>query len=69
MWTRGKDKANQGKFQIEVFAADGSLVLRQGGFDTAGEADRAAEIAQREVLFPAADVEMTDDELLEALGL
>ena len=68
MWTRGKDSNNPGKFAIEVF--DGAeCVLRKGGFDTAQEADRAAEKAQREILFPAQAFTSQDDELLAALGL
>ena len=66
MWTRGKDKQIPGKFEYELF--DGNkMIERVGGFATAQAADRAAEIAQRRVLFPATDCEMTDDELLAAL--
>lgn len=76
MWTRGKDKADSTKFEFELF--DGNqMIARKGGFTTAQEADRAAEQAQRDYLFPAYDSDddtddvfnMTDDELLDALGL
>lgn len=52
MWVRGKDKENPGKFQYELYDNDGNLVERVGGFDSHFEADRAAEIAQRRILFP-----------------
>ena len=70
MWTRGKDKNEAGKFAIEVFNDAGELVLTKGGFDTATEADRAAEVEQRNVLFgyaPGFDWDMSDDELLAEL--
>lgn len=68
MWTRGKDKEQPGKFAYELFAADGALIERVGGFDTHTAADRAAEAAQRRVLFPPVTGEtMSDDELLAAL--
>ena len=70
MWTRGKDKNETGKFAIEVFDLSGAIVFAKGGFENAAEADRAAEVEQRAVLFGRADdTEMTDDELLAALGL
>lgn len=46
MWTRGKDENNEGKFAYEIWN-ERELVERVGKFDTAQEADRAAEIANR----------------------
>lgn len=46
MWTRGKDEKNEGKFAYEIWN-ERELVERVGNFDTAYEADRAAEIANR----------------------
>lgn len=69
MWTSGKDKEQPGKFAYELW--DGfELVQRVGGFDTPGEADRAAEDAQRRFLFPPATDEfshLTNEELLAEL--
>jgi hypothetical protein len=74
MWTRGRDKDQAGKFAYELYSADNVLIERVGGFATHTEADRAAEVAQRRVLFPVADAPLTldeilmsDDELLAAL--
>lgn len=70
MWTRGKDKNEAGKFAIEVFNDDGKMVYARGGFATAAEADRAAELEQRNVLFgyaPGFNLNMSDDDLLEEL--
>ena len=70
MWTRSKDKAEAGKFAIEVFNDEGVLVYAKGGFETAAEADRAAEVEQRNVLFgyaPGFNWDMSDDELLAEL--
>lgn len=69
-WTRSKDTESPGKFCYEIF--DGfQTVERRGGFDTAQEADRAAEIAQRRWLFGAPEPEpdaMTVDEIFAALS-
>jgi len=65
MWTRGKDK--NGTFEIEVYNCEGELALRQDGFKSTHEADRAAEVAQRDILFPRDGVDMNDDDLLAAL--
>lgn len=46
MWTRGKDENHEGKFAYEIWN-ERELVERVGKFDTAQEADRAAEIANR----------------------
>jgi len=60
MWSRGKDAENPGKFAFELW--DGfDLIKRVGGFDTAQEADRAAEAAQRAHLFPQAEEPLPDD--------
>lgn len=70
MWTRGKDRNDATKFEIEVFNGYGQLVIRLGGFATAQLADRAAEKEQRNVLFGYVsedDDYMTDDELLAEL--
>ena len=70
MWTRGKDKAEAGKFAIEVFNDDGELVYAKGGFATIADADRSAEMEQRNVLFGYAsgfDWNMSDDDLLAEL--
>ena len=66
MWMRSKDKQIPGKFEYELFEGN-KMIERVGGFDTAQDADRAAEIAQRRTLFPVTECEMTDDELLAAL--
>ncbi len=67
MTTRGKDKRNPGRFEYCLY--DGfTLVERVGGFATAQLADRAAEVAQRQQLFPSNnEPSMSDDELLAAL--
>ena len=44
MWTRGKDG---NKFAYEIIDETNTVVERVGNFDTAQEADRAAEIANR----------------------
>lgn len=46
MWTRGKDEKNHGKFAYEIWN-ERELVERVGNFESALEADRAAEIANR----------------------
>lgn len=69
MWTRGPDKEIPGKFAYELW--DGSaLVECVGGFDTHTEADRAAEQAQRGLLFRpvAGEPEMTVEEILAGLS-
>lgn len=47
MWTRGKDKENEGKFRFQIFDSNNDLVKNVGGFDCPLEADRAAEMAHR----------------------
>lgn len=71
-WTRGRDREHPGKFAYELWDDDG-MVEHVGGFETAQEADRAAEAAQRILLFgmpPEIDEyeAMTDEELLRELG-
>lgn len=79
MWTRGKDVEKPGRFAYELFDSCGAPVHRVGGFDTAQEADRAAERAQRhQFVVEAMDAqgfgadedepEMTTDEILAELG-
>lgn len=82
MWTRSKDKTNPGKFSYTLYTDSGLLVETVGGFDTHTAAERAAEAAQRSLLrSTVANLEsarsymdaiesddMTDDELLAALG-
>lgn len=75
MWTRGPDKEQPGKFAYELWN-ERDMVERVGGFDTAQEADRAAEAAQRRQLFPQSSDALPDDianmsneELLAELGL
>ena len=72
-WTRGKDPASPGQFNYELW--DGfRMVERKGGFATAQDADRAAERAQRRLLFGApisqdhSDLSLSDDELLAELA-
>lgn len=70
MWIRTKDKEQPGKFRFELWSGS-DLVSSVGGFATAKEADRAAERAQRALLFPPApELEhLTDEQLLaELLG-
>lgn len=72
MWTRGRDKNEAGKFAYTLYGVAGETIETVGGFETHTAADRAAEVAQRRVLFPIADQadalpEMTDLELLAAL--
>lgn len=73
MWTRGKDENHPGKFCYELFDANGTLVERMGKFDTAQEADRAAERVQRLYLLhpdsfiPCSGDNLTDEELDAAL--
>lgn len=73
MWTRGKDKNNPGKFCYELFDANGTFIERVGKFNTAQEADRAAERVQRMYLnnpatfIPASGDVPTDEELEAAL--
>lgn len=69
MWTRGS-KANG--FQVEVFDEDGNLTERKAGFETAAEADKFGEEAQRRILFPTGEITMpqiSDEDLLQALGV
>lgn len=49
MWTRGKDENHPGKFAYELWN-ESKKVERVGKFDTAQEADRAAEIANRRLV-------------------
>lgn len=74
--SRGKDQHNPGKFAFECFDWSGNLFRAQGGFETAQEADRAAEQAEREMtmqmISPApadtlVDILASDDELLAEL--
>ena len=67
MWTRSAKKADN-TFSITVWDNDGAVYMQQDGFLTAKEADNAAELAQRDVLFGSVDCDMTDDELLAQLG-
>ncbi len=70
MWTRSKDQAEAGKFAVQVFEETGACVFAKGGYATAAEADRAAEVEQRNVLFgyaPGFSWDMSDDELLAEL--
>lgn len=67
MWTRGKDRQHLGKFAFELFDGAGALVERRGGFDTAQEADRAAERAQRALLAPAPTMTDSDWQEIDAL--
>lgn len=64
MWTRGPDKEEPGKFYFELWDGN-TLVKRVGGFETHTEADRAAEQAQRQHLFPTS--QMTVEEVLADL--
>lgn len=73
-WTRGKDRDAPGAFYYELWT-DAGTVERVGGFPTAQAADRAAEQAQRRILFgapvqsDAADSPLSDADLLaELLG-
>jgi hypothetical protein len=50
MWTRGKDSENPGKFSYTLYTPGNIEVETRGGFDTAQEADRASEGAQRLIL-------------------
>lgn len=59
MWTRGKDKQNPGKFSYTLYTPDNIKVDTFGGFDTAQEADRAAEGAQRLLLMGLHPVQAT----------
>ena len=69
MWTRGPDKEIPGKFAYELWD-ERALVERVGGFDTHTEADRAAEQAQRGLLFRpvAGEPEMSIEEILVELS-
>lgn len=68
MWERSRNKKN-GTFGFTVWDEKGCVVASGHGMKTFQEADRAAEIAQRNYLFPAEPVanNMTDDEILSAL--
>ena len=69
MWTRSAKQEN-GTFSITVYNQDGSVYLQQDGFTSTVEADKAAELAQRNVLFGEPELpEMSDDEILAELGL
>lgn len=75
MWTRSA-KQKDGTFSITVYDNDGGVYLEQSGFNTARDAEQAAELAQREVLFGKPEytidqvfAEMSDDELLAELGM
>lgn len=77
--SRGRDKAQPGKFAFECWDWSGNLFRAQGGFATAQEADRAAEAAEREMTMLAmgggspqislddAIAQLSDDELLAEL--
>jgi len=71
-WTRGKDSESLGKFAYELWDESG-VVERKGGFDTAQAADRAAERAQRLLIFgapvqsDAAACQLSDAELIAEL--
>ena len=74
MWTRSAKKADN-TFSITVWDNGGDVYLQQDGFLTAKEADNAAEMAQRQVLFGVQEytlddvfAEMDDDELLAQMG-
>lgn len=75
MWTRSA-KQQDNTFAITVYDGDGAVYLEQSGFKTVRDAEQAAELAQREVLFGKPEytldqvfAEMDDDELLAALGV
>jgi len=63
MWTRGKDKQQEGKFEYSLYGADGELIKTVGGFETHSDADRAAEFEQRLALsvFAPRNNETLDD--------
>ena len=75
--TRGRDKAQLGKFAYECFDWNGNLFRAEGGFATAQEADRAAERAEREMtlqhMVPARSSELeallSDENLMRELGI
>lgn len=68
MWTRGKDENNEGKFAYEIH--DGFIMVeRVGNFDTAQEADRAAEIANRRLVMCALSGEPFDGVFTDNLSL
>jgi hypothetical protein len=74
VWVRGKDAEQPGKFAFELYEGR-ELVQRVGGFANAQDADRAAEKAQRALIFPPEFREIPDDiaamsnaELLAELG-
>ena len=52
MWTRGKDKTEAGKFEFSIYEGR-DLIKTVGGFNTAQEADRAAELEQRMAMLAA----------------
>lgn len=66
MIVRGKDTKNPGKFAYKIYV-ESVIVEHVGGFDTARDADEAAEKAHRSWLFGKVDCNMTDDELLAEL--
>jgi len=82
-WSRGKDICHPGKYAYECFDWSGGLYRREGGFATAQEADRAAEMTEREMTMRQnandwydfegpfgqgdAPVEMSDDDILREL--
>lgn len=47
--TRGKDHSAPGKFAYQCYDWANNLFRAEGGFETAQEADRAAEQAEREM--------------------
>jgi hypothetical protein len=70
MWARSKDANDASKFEVTVWDNTGNVFFHQGGFATFQDADRAAEIEQRNALFgkqEEIDWDMTDDELLDLL--
>ena len=75
MWTRSA-KQKDGTFDITVYDNDGGVYLEQSKFNTARDAEQAAERAQREVMFGKPEytldqffAEMSDDELIAELGI
>jgi hypothetical protein len=67
MFTRQKDRTDNEKFEYEIFIDNQSVEVR-GGFETAYDADRAAEIAHRHFLlgagiFPGEQIPMSIDDI------
>ena len=67
-WTRGKDAESPGKFAYELWEGF-SVVERLGGFDTWQECDRAAEQAQRRLIFGAPGLSDAAESLLSDADL